>query len=337
MLKIFRAVVAGVILAGSLGWAGCSRGGDGLVIYSGRNKNLVGPLLDKFERDTGIDIQVKYSDTGEALATLLEEGQSTNADVFLSQDAGALGILAERGRLVRLPQDLLDLVDERFRHGDGRWVGVTGRARVIAYNTDILDVSEVPDSALDVVDPKWKGKVGFPPTNASFIAFVASLREQFGHERARAFLQGLKDNDAKRYDNNLLTLDAIANGEVQLGLVNHYYLHAELKERGDAPVANHYPGQEPGQEGTFVNVSGLGILKGTDRSEDADRFVRYLLGPEAQAFFRDETAEYPMRKGVDALSELPALDQLRTVDIQLSSIGDDLKAAVQLIKDVGLS
>ncbi|MBW3614636.1 MAG: iron ABC transporter substrate-binding protein [Actinobacteria bacterium] len=337
MLKVLRPVVAAVVLVGSLAWAGCSRGGDGLVIYSGRNKNLVGPLLDRFERESGIDIQVKYADTGETLATLLEEGESTDADVFLSQDAGALGILAERGRLVELPADVLDLVDARFRHGEGRWVGVTGRARVIAYNTNVLDESEVPDSALDVVDPRWKGKVGFPPTNASFIAFVASLREQFGQERARAFLQGLKDNEAKRYDNNILTLNAIANGEIEIGLVNHYYLHAELKERADAPVANHYPGQEPGQEGTFVNVSGVGIVKGTDRREDAERFVRYLLGPEAQSFFRDETAEYPMRRGVGALSQLPPLDRLRTVDIQLSAIGDDLEAAVQLIKDVGLS
>lgn len=337
MVKPLSAVVAVVVLTVSLGLGGCSSGSDGLVIYSGRNKNLVGPLLDRFERDTGIDIRVKYADTGESLATLLEEGDSTDADVFLSQDAGALGILAERGRLVELPADVLDLVDTRFRHGGGRWVAVTGRARVIAFNTEMVPESEVPDNVLDVVDPKWQGKVGFPPTNASFIAFVAALREQIGQDRTRAFLEGLKNNGAKRYDNNILTLDAIANGEIQLGLVNHYYLYAELKERKDAPVANHYPGQEPGQEGTFVNVSGVGIVKGTDRSPDAQRFVRYLLDREAQEFFRDETAEYPMRKGIEPIAELPPLEGLRTFDIQLSAIGDDLESAVQLIKDVGLS
>ncbi len=337
MLKPLRAVVTVLVLAVSLGWGGCSRGSDGLVIYSGRNKNLVGPLLERFERDTGVDVRIKYADTGESLATLLEEGESTDADVFLSQDAGALGILAERGRLVELPPDLLDLVDSRFRHGGGRWIGVTGRARVIAFNTAMLQASDVPDDVLDVVDPKWQGKVGFPPTNASFIAFVAALRERIGPDRTRAFLEGLRNNGAKRYDNNILTLNAIANGEIQLGLVNHYYLHAELKERKDAPVANHYPGQEAGQEGTFVNVSGVGIVNGTNRPEDADRFVRYLLDRGAQEFFRDETAEYPMRKGIDPIPELPPLERLRTYDIQLSAIGDDLEAAVQLIKDVGLS
>ncbi len=337
MLKPLRAAVTVIVLTVSLGWAGCSRDNDGLVVYSGRNKNLVGPLLERFERDTGVDIRVKYADTGESLATLLEEGDRTQADVFLSQDAGALGILAERGRLVELPADVLDLVDPRFRHAGGRWVGVTGRARVIAFNTQLLQESEVPDNVMEVVDPKWQGKVGFPPTNASFIAFVAALREQIGHDRTRAFLQGLANNGAKRYDNNILTLDAVANGEIQLGLVNHYYLHAELKERKDAPVANHYPGQEAGQEGTFVNVSGVGIVKGTDRTDDARRFVRYLLDHGAQEFFRDETAEYPMRKGIQPIQELPPLEELRTINIQLSAIGDDLEAAVQLIKDVGLS
>lgn len=326
-----------IVLTASIGLVGCSKSSEGLVVYSGRNKNLIGPLLDRFEAETGIDVRVKYADTGESLATLLEEGDSTDADVFISQDAGALGVLSERRLLAELPTDVLDLVDERFRDGDGRWVGLTGRARVIAYNTDALDESQVPDTVFEVVEPRWQGKVGFPPTNASFIAFVAALREQVGEERTRAFLEGLAANGAKRYDNNILTLNAIANGEIELGLVNHYYLYAELKERVDAPVANHYPGQEPGQEGTFVNVSGVGIIEGTDRGEDADRFVRYLLDQGAQEFFRDETAEYPMRKGIAPIEALPPLDSLRTLDIQLSAIRDDIEAAVELIKATGLS
>ncbi|HEX2064577.1 MAG TPA: iron ABC transporter substrate-binding protein [Acidimicrobiales bacterium] len=320
------------------GLAGC--GGDDrdtLVVYSGRNQNLVGPLLERFARETGTDINVRYADTTELTPTLLEEGSATRADVFFSQDAGALAALGRRDRLASLPGDVLEQVDARFRDPNGRWVGVTGRARVIAYNTDRLAEADLPRSTLDVVDPRWKAKVGFPPTNASFVAFVSALIEQVGRDRTRAFLEGLKANDAKRYDNNVLVLDAVSRGEVELGLVNHYYLYNEFKERPGAPVANFYPGQGPGGEGTFVNVAGVAILAGTDEPEAAERFVRFLLGESAQRYFRDETSEYPLRRGVEPIAQLPPLDSLRTIDVPLQALGRDLDVSLALIKEVGLS
>lgn len=330
-------LLAALVLAtGAL--AGCSAGGgDELIVYSGRNQNLIGPLLERFAEETDIDIRVRYADTGETLATLLEEGEGTRADVFLSQDAGALGDLALRGRLTELPADVVELVDPRFRDPEGRWVGVTGRARVIAYNTELVDEAELPASVLDVTDPKWRGKVGYPPTNASFVAFVTSLRERFGDERTRAFLEGLEANDAQRYDNNVLVLNALADGEISLGLVNHYYLYNEFEERPEAPVANHYPGQGPGQEGTLVNVAGVAVLEGTDQPEAARRFVEFLLSEDAQRFFRDETAEYPLREGVQPIDELRPLPELKTLDIPLTQLGRDLQGTVELLKDVGLT
>ncbi|MGH9281765.1 MAG: iron ABC transporter substrate-binding protein [Acidimicrobiales bacterium] len=318
----------------------CSGGGgagDGITIYSGRNENLVRPLLDRFARETGVDVRVRYGDTSELLPTLLEEGRNTRADVFLSQDAGALGELSLKGLVASLPDDLLDQVDARFRDTDGRWVGVTARARVIAYNTDRLKPEDLPQSVLGVTGPKWKGRVGYPPTNASFVAFVTSLRETVGEERTRQFLEGLEANGAKRYDNNVLTIDAVASGEIDLGLVNHYYLYNEFKERPDAHVANFYPGQQDGGEGTFVNVSGAAILANSDSVTDAQRFVRFLLEEEAQHYFRDETSEYPLRAGVDPIPELPPLSRLRTIDVPLTELGRDLDGTVALLKDVGLT
>lgn len=325
-------VLAGVASA-------CGRGGDReqLLVYSGRNENLVRPLLERFARETGVDIRVRYGDTTEMLATILEEGDGTRADVFVSQDAGALGELTRRGLLAPLPAPTLELVEPRFRDPGGAWVGVTGRARVIAYNTDRLTEADVPASVLGVTDPRWRGKVGFPPSNASFIAFVSALRAQVGDERARQFLEGLKANEARRYDNNVLVLDAVASGEIELGLVNHYYLYNEFKERRDAPVANFYPGQGPGGEGTFVNVSGAGVLRRSTRTEAAQRFVSFLLGTEAQEYFRTETAEYPLRSGTDPVAELPPLASLRTIDVPLDELGGDLEGTLAMIKDVGLS
>ena len=311
--------------------------GDSLVVYSGRNRNLVGPILDRFARETGTDISVRYADTTELTPTLLEEGRSSRADVFFSQDAGALAALAGRGRLGRMPVDVLDQVEPRFRDPGRRWVGVTGRARVIAYNTERVTPARLPRSVLEVAGPAWAGRVGFPPTNASFVAFVSALMEQVGRERTRSFLEGLEANGAKRYDNNVLVLEAVARGEVDLGLVNHYYLYNEFKQRPDAPVANHFPGQDPGGEGTFVNVSGVGILAGTDQPEAAERFVRFLLDNGAQTYFRDQTAEYPLRQGVGPIPELPPLDKLRTIDVPLDRLGRELDASLELLKEVGIT
>lgn len=335
MKRLLAAAAMAVLLGGAL--ASCGGGGDALVIYSGRNENLVRPLLDRFAEETGIDIKVKYGDTSELLPTILEEGEGTRADVFFSQDAGALAALADQGFLADLDAGVLDGVDERFRDPDGRWVGVTGRARVIAYNTDALEEAEVPESPLDVNDPKWRGRVGFPPTNASFIAMVSAMREQHGEEVTREFLEGLEENGAKRYDNNIQVLEGLARGEIDLGLVNHYYLYNEFKSNEDAPVANHYPGQDGGGEGTFVNIGGVGIIEGTDKAEDARRFVEFLLEEEAQTYFREETAEYPLASGVEALPDLPPLEELQTIDVPLASLGRDLEGTVELLREVGLS
>lgn len=336
-LRTVAALAIVVMTATTL--AGCSSGGGGeLVVYSGRNQNLIGPLLERYAEESGVDVRVKYAETGETLATLLEEGDNTRADVFISQDAGALGLLADRGMFEALPEELLEPVQEGFSDDQRRWAGLTARVRVIAYNTERVSEADVPDSVFGVLDPKWKGRVGYPPTNASFIAFVSALRVEFGDDRAREFLEGLKANDAQRLDNNVLVLNAIANGELDLGLVNHYYLYSEIKEQGEeVPVANHYPGLDGDGEGTFVNLSGVAILKGTDQQDAARDFVEFLLSDEAQQYFRDETTEYPTSKRVEPIDELPPLGSFRTLDVDPVKIGEELESTVQMIKDVGLT
>ena len=329
--------LVGLVLALlALALPACSSDGGELVIYSGRNENLVRPILERFAEDTGIDIRVRYGDTAELAATLLEEGDASRADVFFSQDAGALAALASRDLLTELPAATLDVVPEAYRDPGGRWVGVTGRARVIAYNTEAVDEAELPESVFELTDPKWEGRVGFPPTNASFVAFVSAMIEQVGRERTKSWLEGMEANGAKTYDNNIVTLEAVADGEIDLGLVNHYYLYNEFEQRPGSPVANHYPGQGSGGEGTFVNVAGAGVLASSD-NDDAERFVEYLLEETAQEYFREETAEYPLRSGVPPLDELPPIDSLRLIDVPLTDLGKDLEASLALLKEVGLT
>lgn len=319
--------------------AGSGSGGDGeqLVVYSGRNENLVKPILERFAEETGVDIRVKYGDTAELAATLLEEGEGTSADVFFSQDAGALAALASRGRLAPLHRGALDVVPDRFRDPAGMWVGVTGRARVLGYNTEAVTEADLPQSVFELTDPKWKDRVGAPPTNASFVAFISALIEQEGRDRTKQFLEDLKANGLKTYDNNIVALEAVADGEIDVALVNHYYLYNEFEQRPGSPVANFYPGQTPDGEGTFVNVAGLGIVQGTDRSADAKKLVDFLLGVEAQEYFSEETAEYPLRDGVAAKPELPKLESLKVIDVPLSDLGKDLEQSLDLLQEVGLT
>lgn len=327
-----------VALLAAAGLGACSSGDDNtLVIYSGRSENLVRPILERFEKETGVDIEVRYGDTAELAAAILEEGENTRADLFFSQDAGALAALANRDLLAELREADLEIVPERFRDPGGRWTGVSGRARVIAYSTERVQEADIPDDVFELTDPKWAGKVGLPPTNASFIAFVSALTEQYGAERTEQFLTDLKANGLKTYDNNIVTIEAIADGEIDLGLVNHYYLYSEFEERPDLPVANFFPGQRAGGPGTFVNVAGIGILDGTSKRESADRLVTYLLGQTAQEYFSEETTEYPLRGGVAASDKLPPLEEIRTIEIPLSDLGKDLEASLDLINQVGLT
>ncbi len=231
----------------------------GLVVYSGRNENLVGPLIEQFKTATGIRVDVRYGDTAELAATILEEGQNSPADVFYGQDAGALGALDKAGRFVQLPQTILDQVDARFRAGDGSWVGASGRARVFVYNTNDVAEADVPNGIWELTDPKWKGKVGWAPTNGSFQSFVTALRVLEGEEKAEEWLAAMVANDTQIFSNNTGIVEAVGRGEIQLGLVNHYYLYRFLAEQGESfPARNHHP--SAGDAGSIINVAGVGIL-----------------------------------------------------------------------------
>jgi iron(III) transport system substrate-binding protein len=308
-----------------------------LTIYSGREEELVEPLLEQFEEKTGIDLEVRYGDSAELAATIAEEGENSPADVFFAQDPGSLGSLENEGLLAELPDELLDRVPERFRDPDGRWVGTSGRVRVLAYNTEALSEEEVPDSVYDLTDPKWKGKIGFPPTNASFQAFVTAMRLTDGEERTREWLEGFAANDPKTYEKNSPVVEAVAAGEVELGLVNHYYLYLVKEEQPDAKVANHY--LEAGDPGALVSVAGAAILEDSGDDENAREFVEYLLSDEGQRFYTEEAeeAEYPLVEGVEPKAGLPALESLNGPDVQLDAFGAELEKTLELLNEVGFT
>lgn len=313
-------------------------GGDpatgALVIYSGRSENLVAPIIEQFANATGIEVEVRYGSTSEMAATLLEEGQNSPADIFWAQDPGGLGAVADAGLFAELPEDLLSRVDARFASPEGLWVGISGRARVIVYNTEMLSQDELPTDLMAFTDPEWDGRIGFAPTNGSFQTMVTGLRAVWGDDATREWLEGIAANNPSFYENNTATVAAVGAGEVEVGFVNHYYLYRFLAEEGESfPARNYY--LNDGGPGSLVMVAGAGQLATSQNPENAQRFLDFLLSTVAQQYFASQTYEYPLVDGVVTSSLLTPLSELNTPDIALGDLSD-LQGTVELLQDVGL-
>ena len=324
----------GVLIAAIVAAAGCGGSDDTLTVYSGREEELVAPLFEMFAEETGIDVEVRYGDSAELAATIAEEGGNSPADVFFAQDPGSLG--AVESQLSTLPWTVLDRVDEplpRRRRALDRHVGpvagprlqhgraVRGRGARLRVRADRPEVE--------------RRRIGIAPTNASFQAFVTAMRLSEGDEATRKWLQDLQDLDPKFYEKNTPIVEAAASGEIDLGLVNHYYLYLVQEEQPDAPIANHF--LAAGDPGALVSVAGAGVLSSSDQQGDAERFVEYLLSDEGQRFYVDEAeeAEYPLVEGIDAKPGLPPLSTLEGPDVDLTSFGAEHEATIEMLRETG--
>lgn len=316
-----------------------SEGADNsIVIYSGRSESLVQPIIEQFTAETGIEVNVRYGSTSEIAGLLLEEGENSPADLFYAQDPGGLGAIASAGLFAPLPSDVLDSVPPRFAAADGTWVGISGRARVIVYNTDDISdpTTQLPDDLMGFTAPEWNGLIGWAPTNGSFQAMVTAMRATWGEAQTRDWLTGIQANNPIIYPKNTPVVEAVGNGEVAVGFVNHYYLHRFLTDQGDAFTAQNYflPSGGPG---SLLMVSGVGILKNAQNSENAARFINFLLSEPGQAYFALETFEYPVKADVETVASLPPLSELdaMAMDIDLGSLSD-LAGTQALLLDLGI-
>ncbi len=306
--------------------------GGKLVVYSGREEELLGPLIGRFEDETGIDVSVRYGSNSGLVATIFEEGGNSPADIFFGSDPGALGAIGER--LLVLPDSILDQVDAPFRSGVGRWVGVSGRARVVVYNTDVLTEADLPDSIYDFTDPAWNGRIGWAPTNGSFQAMVTAMRLIDSEDAARGWLEGIRANGATEYPKNTPIVQAVADGEIDVGFVNHYYLFRFLAEEGESFSARNY-NLAGGDSGAVILVAGAGILDGADHVPAAELFLSFLLTPQSQQYFTDETFEYPLVDGIETNPLLVPLENIEVPELDLSGLSD-LEGTVDLLRETGV-
>lgn len=305
-----------------------------ITIYSGRGESLVGPIIERFEEESGISVRVRYGSTPELAAAILEEGSRSPADIYYGQDAGSVGLLAQNGMFSELPDDILSLVPSEFSAGDGTWVGLSGRLRVVIYNTDIHSEETLPHSILDYTDPAWSGKIGWAPTNASFQSHVTAMRVHLGEDATREWLEGIVANNPAVYSGNGAVVTAVANGEVEVGFVNHYYLGAFLRDEGEDFAARNYYFTD-GDIGGLMNVAGVGVLESASNVEAAHAFIEFMLSEEAQTYFAQETFEIPLIDGVQPSADfVPEASSVVPVDVDLTSLAD-LEATVELLQSVG--
>ncbi|MFM2019913.1 MAG: hypothetical protein RL718_494 [Actinomycetota bacterium] len=302
---------------------------DTLVLYSGRSEELIQPLIEMFTAETGIKVEVRYAGSAELAAQILEEGENSPADVFFAQDAGALGAVSKGTLFEFVPTETLAKVDRIYSDIEGYWVGVSGRARILTYNP--AKVTELPKSVFELAEPKWKGRIAIAPTNASFQAFVTAMRVLEGDELTSLWLGALKEN-AVIFEKNGAILDAVDAGQVDAGLINHYYWYAKAKEVGVENMNAQLAAFTPGDLGNMVNVAGAGIVNDNTASR---AFLEFLLSAKAQTYFAEQTAEYPLIPGISITEGLTPLSEIKSPDIDLSDL-DSLGQTLELIRAAGL-
>ncbi len=331
-------VVCGLLTAVGLLAAACgsdANSDDSITVYSGRNEDLIGPLVKMFEEASDIQVEVRYGSSAD-LALLIEtEGNSSPADVFISQSPGAMGYLATAGRLQQLPASVLSAVDEGFRAGDGSWVGLSGRRRVLVYNPSLVSEAELPDSVLDLTGPAYAGRVGVAPGNGSFQDFITAMRFRLGDDATLGWLEQMAANESPNYAKNSAIVDAVIRGEVDMGLVNHYYLLRFLAEDPTSAGVNHH--FDPSDIGSLLIVTTGAVLDTSDQPSHAQAFLEFMLTRQAQEFYAAETREYPLAAGVAPPRELAPLDITdASATIDYDVLGGGLVRTQELIRQSGI-
>ncbi|MEN9305720.1 MAG: hypothetical protein RLY76_988 [Actinomycetota bacterium] len=331
--RVIFALASFVLLGSGLSACSSDKAADQtLTIYSGRSEEFIAPFFAEFTAETGIQLDVRYGDSAALAAQLLEEGENSPADLFLSQDAGSLGAVSAAGLLKTLDSVLLSKVPASYSSKSQDWVGVTGRARVFVYSPD--RVKTLPTSIDDLVKPEWKNRLGIAPTNSSFQAFISALIQARGAVAAENWLNAINANNPKIYEKNSQIVEAVDTGQIDLGLVNHYYLWETAEELGREINAK-IDFFAPGDLGNLINVSGAAVIATSEKQDAAGKLIEYLLNESTQSKFVTDTHEYSLVLPALKPEGLPALQEIKAPAVDLSTLAD-LKATQALLVKVGL-
>lgn len=311
---------------------------DKLVVYSGRAERLIKPVFDAFTAKTGIQVDLLSSGTTELVNRLKAEGDRTPADLLLTNDAGSLELARGAGLLRPLNmREVERAIPPQFRAADNSWVGLSGRFWIIVYNTTMVKPEQV-SSLLDLANPQWKDKIAIPNSGSEYLqAGVSVIRSVHGDDRTKKFLEGLRDNAGSQvYQKSSQIVDAVAKGQVALGIVNHYYVYRHLATQSTAPLAVVMPDQKDGAMGAIMNVTGIGITKSSTHAENAKLLIEFLVAQAGQKMFADLDKEYPLHPEVKADPALVDRKSFRAALVPLTKLAELREPTLTLIEQVGL-
>lgn len=311
---------------------------DKLIVYSGRAERLIKPVFDAFTASTGIRVELLSSATTDLVNRLKAEGDRSPADLLITNDAGSLETARAAGLFRPLNmREIERAIPPEFRAADSSWVGLSGRFWVIVYNTTMVRPDQVT-SLLDLADPKWKDKIAIPNSGSEYLqAGVSVIRASIGDDRTKKFLEGLRDNAGTQvYQKSSQIVEAVARGQVAMGVVNHYYVYRHLAAQPTAPIAVLIPDQQEGGMGAIMNVAGIGVLKHTSRLDSAKRLVEFLVAQAGQKLFADLDKEYPLHPEVTADPVLTDRKSFRVASVPLSKLAELREPTLLLIEQVGL-
>ena len=308
-----------------------------LVIYSGRSDKFVRPVIEKFTEKTGIKVILHAAESTALLNKLRLEGDKTQADLYISNDAGNLQVGSNLKLFKSLPATIRQQIPAQFRAPDDTWIGLSARARVLVVNTNVPEAQEIK-SVFDLAKPKWRARIGITnSSNESFIAGVTVYMLTTNEQRVKEWLTGLKDNEQGQvFAKHSHIVRAVARGKIDVGLVNHYYIYRHLAEYPDAPIKILLPDQDKGGFGVAWNVAGIAISAYTRQSVAAEQLVAYLVSEQGQSIFAEKNREYPTREGVSAAREIPPAGSYKVADIPMSKLAEYRNATIDLLENVGM-
>ncbi len=308
-----------------------------LVIYSGRSDKFVRPVLEAFTAQTGIEVVLHSAKSTALLNKLRLEGERTDADLFISNDAGSLQAGSDMGLFRAIDADLIQPIAPGLRAPDNSWTGLSARARVLVINTQAQGL-EGMDSVFDLADPALKGRLAITHSaNESYVAGVSVYQAMAGDQAVRSWLQGMKANvDGAVFNKHSKIVAAVAAGRMAVGLVNHYYVYRHLASDPDAPIRIILPDQGEGGMGVAWNVAGVAVSRYSDQHESVNRLIAFLVSEPGQRMFAEVNQEYPARAGVSAAAGVPAAGSYRVAAVPMVELGKRRGATLDLLEAVGM-
>ena len=304
-----------------------------LVIYSGRKESLVSEIISEFVLTSGVKVDVRYANSAELAGTLILEGANSPADIFFSQDPISLGKVAKEGFFDQLPPKILENVPNWANDKNNYWVGTSGRSRSLVVDIRNVEDSELPNDIYGLADEKFRNRLGLAPTNSSFIAMVACMIELDGEEKVLDWLTKINGLGYKEYPKNSPQVAAVVSGELDIGMINHYYTLRVLAENGDEPIKNVYLNEGCG---AMVMPAGVGILSSSQNKSAALAFIEFLHSKSVQETFTNTVYEFPLVVGIQPNTLLPDINSLNTppsLDWSVLSLWQE--KAVELIAQAG--